>query len=300
MKKSVFFTMLVAAIGLASCSQTPKSNFKTDVDTLSYMLGVSNTQGLSNYAMLRLGVDSTHLDEFFKGIEEGMKQISAKEKAYVSGLSIGQQVASDMFENINESIFTGDSTMSLNKENYLAGFLDGAKNKSFITPDSANVYSRVKGKEVKERSIANLYSEYKKQNEKAVNALRLEIDLTSDVPIYRQIRDRIVRGAASGALAPGERLPTVRQLAADLGVNPMTVNKAYALLKAEGIIVMDRRRGAQIYESFAQSGTPDDDFDGKASLLLSEARTKGVSKQALLARISEIVDTLYQDGEGSK
>ena len=165
MKKSVFFTMLVAAIGLASCSQTPKSNFKTDVDTLSYMLGVSNTQGLSNYAMLRLGVDSTHLDEFFKGIEEGMKQISAKEKAYVSGLSIGQQVASDMFENINESIFTGDSTMSLNKENYLAGFLDGAKNKSFITPDSANVYSRVKGKEVKERSIANLYSEYKKQNE---------------------------------------------------------------------------------------------------------------------------------------
>lgn len=133
-----------------------------------------------------------------------------------------------------------------------------------------------------------------------MNALRLEIDLTSDVPIYRQIRDRIVRGAASGALAPGERLPTVRQLAADLGVNPMTVNKAYALLKAEGIIVMDRRRGAQIYESFAQSGTPDDDFDGKASLLLSEARTKGVSKQALLARISEIVDTLYQDGEGSK
>lgn len=133
-----------------------------------------------------------------------------------------------------------------------------------------------------------------------MNALRLEIDLTSDVPIYRQIRDRIVRGAASGALAPGERLPTVRQLAADLGVNPMTVNKAYALLKAEGIIVMDRRRGAQICESFAQSGTPDDDFDGKASLLLSEARTKGVPKQALLARISEIVDTLYQDGEGSK
>lgn len=133
-----------------------------------------------------------------------------------------------------------------------------------------------------------------------MNALRLEIDVTSDVPIYRQIRDRIVRGAASGALAPGERLPTVRQLAADLGVNPMTVNKAYALLKAEGIIVMDRRRGAQICESFAQSGMPDDDFDGKASLLLSEARTKGVSKQALLARISEIVDTLYQDGEGSK
>ena len=130
--------------------------------------------------------------------------------------------------------------------------------------------------------------------------MRLEIDLTSDVPIYRQIRDRIVRGAASGALAPGERLPTVRQLAADLGVNPMTVNKAYALLKTEGIIVMDRRHGAQMCESFAQRGTPDDDFDGKASLLLSEARTKGVSKQALLARISEIVDTLYQDGEESK
>ncbi len=130
--------------------------------------------------------------------------------------------------------------------------------------------------------------------------MRLEIDMTSNVPIYRQIRDQIVRGAARGELAPGERLPTVRQLAADLSVNPMTVNKAYALLKSEGLLVMDRRRGAQMCESFAQSGSPDDDFDRKASLLLSEARTKGVSKQVLLARIEEIADTLYQDGEESK
>ena len=130
--------------------------------------------------------------------------------------------------------------------------------------------------------------------------MRLEIDMTSSVPIYRQIRDQIVRGAARGELAPGERLPTVRQLAADLSVNPMTVNKAYALLKSEGLLVMDRRRGAQMCESFAQSGSPDDDFDRKASLLLSEARTKGVSKQVLLARIEEIADTLYQDGEESK
>lgn len=135
---------------------------------------------------------------------------------------------------------------------------------------------------------------------KAVSALRLEIDMTSNVPIYRQIRDQIVRGAARGELAPGERLPTVRQLAADLSVNPMTVNKAYALLKSEGLLVMDRRRGAQMCESFAQSGSPDDDFDRKASLLLSEARTKGVSKRVLLARIAEIADTLYQDGEESK
>lgn len=129
--------------------------------------------------------------------------------------------------------------------------------------------------------------------------MRLEIDLTSDVPIYRQIRDGIVHGAASGALMPGERLPTVRQLAADLGVNPMTVNKAYALLKAEGLIWMDRRRGAQLCGHFAETAKPDAAFDRKATLLLSEARTRGVPKQALLERLTQIADTLYQNGEES-
>lgn len=125
--------------------------------------------------------------------------------------------------------------------------------------------------------------------------MRLEIDLTSDIPIYRQIRDQIVRGAATGALVPGEQLPTVRQLAADLGVNPMTVSKAYAQLKAEGLLVMNRRRGAHLCDIAARRTVPDEAFDRRASQLLAEARARGVSKQALLARIAELADDLYED-----
>lgn len=122
--------------------------------------------------------------------------------------------------------------------------------------------------------------------------LRLEIDLAGDVPIYRQIRDQIVRGAASGAIAPGEQLPTVRQLAADLGVNPMTVNKAYAMLKAEGMIAMNRRRGAQLCDITSRRIGLDDSFE-----LIAEARAKGVPKQELLTRITLLADDLY-NGEG--
>ncbi len=61
----------------------------------------------------------------------------------------------------------------------------------------------------------------------------LHIDMSGDTPIYQQIRDQIGYGVASGKLEIGERLPTVRQLAADIGVNPMTVNKAYNLLNPD-------------------------------------------------------------------
>lgn len=72
----------------------------------------------------------------------------------------------------------------------------------------------------------------------------LQLDFSSDLPIYLQIRNQIVLGIASGALVPGERLPTIRTLADEAGVNMMTVSKAYQLLKQEGYIRTDRRSGA--------------------------------------------------------
>jgi DNA-binding transcriptional regulator YhcF (GntR family) len=72
----------------------------------------------------------------------------------------------------------------------------------------------------------------------------IEIDTQSPSPIYEQLRDQIVLGMAAKKLAPGEALPSVRSLAADLGINFHTVNKAYSMLCDEGYIAMDRRRGA--------------------------------------------------------
>lgn len=65
----------------------------------------------------------------------------------------------------------------------------------------------------------------------------IELDMSSSTPIYVQLRNQIVKGIGKGELKTGEKLPTVRQLASDAGVNTMTVNKAYQILKNEGLSV---------------------------------------------------------------
>ena len=74
----------------------------------------------------------------------------------------------------------------------------------------------------------------------------LHLDFSIDTPIYRQIHDQFVLGIADGRLLPGEKLPAIRALANETGVNMMTVNKAYQLLKQEGYITADRRGGTVV------------------------------------------------------
>ena len=76
----------------------------------------------------------------------------------------------------------------------------------------------------------------------------LQLDFTNDTPIYKQIHDQFVLGIANGRLLPGEKLPAIRVLANETGINMMTVNKAYQLLKQEGHISSDRRGGTVVSE----------------------------------------------------
>ena len=74
----------------------------------------------------------------------------------------------------------------------------------------------------------------------------LTFDFSSDTPLYIQLRNQIIIGIADGRLISGEKLPTVRALAEESGINTMTVSKAYQLLKQEGYITTDRRSGAAV------------------------------------------------------
>lgn len=125
----------------------------------------------------------------------------------------------------------------------------------------------------------------------------IKIDMTGDVPIYQQIRNQIVYGVATGQLTIGERLPTVRQLAGEIGVNPMTVSKAYGLLKDEGIIVIDRRQGAKINRLPVDNKALDEEFDQKVKLLISEARMKGISQDKVRQHINQLIDNVYEKKE---
>lgn len=165
MKKSTIFMVLAAAMGMASCASGPKANLKSDVDTLSYMMGASNSQGLKDYAMGRLGVDSAQYANFIKGIEEGMKISGDEKKAYMAGIQIGMQVSGDMYEAINNQFFEGDSAQSLDKGNFLAGFIAAVKENGIVTADSASTYIRTNGEAIKEKAKEARYADYKKQNE---------------------------------------------------------------------------------------------------------------------------------------
>lgn len=193
MKKGTALMVLAAAAGLASCGQsgTPKANMKSDVDTLSYMVGVSNSQGLKDYVVGRLGVDTTYMADFVRGIKEGMKNTSAKEKAYMAGMQIGQQVSGDMYEAINNQLFAGDSTTTMSKENFLAGFIAAVEENSLVTPDSASMYVRTKSEEIKTKALEAKYGEYKKENEEflANNKSKDGIKVTESGLQYRIIKE---------------------------------------------------------------------------------------------------------------
>ncbi|MER7756490.1 GntR family transcriptional regulator [Kitasatospora sp. NPDC097643] len=114
----------------------------------------------------------------------------------------------------------------------------------------------------------------------------LSVDLNSEVPIYQQIRDRVVEAIASGELAVGSPLPSTRQLAADLGINFHTVNKAYDLLRREGLLLLNRKNGAVVQRD-ASSGPPaahfTEDWTARLRTLLAEAVAQGMGDREALA-----------------
>ncbi len=117
----------------------------------------------------------------------------------------------------------------------------------------------------------------------------IEIRDGSDVPIYLQLRNQIVAGISDGRLAPGERLPTVRALAEELGVNVMTVNKAYQLLKQEGFLCTDRRNGARVRERPGEeTGTLPPESVERLRMLAAEARARGMDRADFLALCGQL------------
>jgi GntR family transcriptional regulator len=123
----------------------------------------------------------------------------------------------------------------------------------------------------------------------------LSLELDDAVPLYQQLRDRVVEAIASGALRSGDSLPATRQLAGDLGINMHTVNKAYDLLRQEGLIRLGRRTGAVVSRD-AASGPPADtviaQWEQPARTLLAEAVAKGLSPLETLRRCQTILDDL--------
>ena len=117
----------------------------------------------------------------------------------------------------------------------------------------------------------------------------IQIDFDSDEAIYIQLRNQIILGIATSRLQEGDSLPSVRQLAEEIGINMHTVNKAYSLLRQEGLLTLDRRRGAVIQidvdKLFAVEELRPD-----LQVILAEAVCKNISRE----EVHQMVDELYE------
>lgn len=131
---------------------------------------------------------------------------------------------------------------------------------------------------------------------KEVRIMLINLDVSSGVPIYLQLRNEIVMGIGGGDLAIGEGLPTVRQLAQDIGVNTMTVNKAYNLLKSEGYIEINGRHGAKINPTLNSSREFKEKVERELQLIVAESGLKGIVYKEFM----EICEKAFQNMNGIK
>lgn len=116
----------------------------------------------------------------------------------------------------------------------------------------------------------------------------IELDFNSDKPIYTQLYEAIILAMASGEVTSGEPLPSVRNLASEIGINLHTVNKAYNQLRDEGYIIMDRRKGAIIGDIPIQDDSnKKNTIETDLTLILSKAKLLGYDEEYLTNLINE-------------
>lgn len=128
--KKILLIATIALITISACNRggIPKGNPKTNLDTLSYELGVANSQGVKLYIANQLGVDTAYMDEFYKGFAAAAQANDDKKlQAYYAGVQIGTQVGTQVYGAANSELFGLDSTKTVNLRQLVAGFIEGAK-----------------------------------------------------------------------------------------------------------------------------------------------------------------------------
>ena len=118
----------------------------------------------------------------------------------------------------------------------------------------------------------------------------IEIDFNSSEALYIQLRNQIIMGIATSTIREGDTLPSVRQLAENIGINMHTVNKAYSVLKQEGFLQLDRRRGAVIAIDVNKLQAVEE-MREQLRVLLAKASCQNISRE----EVHQLVDEIYEE-----
>jgi DNA-binding transcriptional regulator YhcF (GntR family) len=124
-------------------------------------------------------------------------------------------------------------------------------------------------------------------NKKEGDIMLIEIDFSSDEAIYQQLCNQIILGIATSRLTDGDVLPSVRQMADDIGINMHTVNKAYTVLKQEGYVKVDRRKGAVIAVDMDKLKMMEE-LKKELQVMIARGSCKNITKDEFHALINEI------------
>ena len=186
--------MATAAAAFTACgNSTPTANLKSDVDSLSYAIGMAQTNGLKEYLVDRMGVDTAYMADFIKGLNEGANAGDNKKKAaYYAGIQIGQQISNQMVKGIEHEVFGNDSTQNISLKNFMAGFVSGVINKGgLMTTDTAQVIAQNLMTKIKTRSMEKEYGPNKAEGVKflADNAKKEGVKTLESGVQYKVIKE---------------------------------------------------------------------------------------------------------------
>lgn len=166
----VLAAMAIATAMFSACgnSSTPKADLKSDVDSMSYAIGLAQSQYVRQAIQQGQVIDTTYMDEFVKGINEGANAGDDKKKAaYIMGLQVGQQLSTQLVKGINHEAFGNDTTKTVSLKNLLAGFITGATGKKgLFTPDAANQIAQSKMEAIKTATMLKEFGPNKAAGEK--------------------------------------------------------------------------------------------------------------------------------------
>ena len=142
------------------------------IDSLSYSMGMAQTQGLKDYLAKQLKVDMSYMDDFVQGLKEGANAGDDQKKAaYYAGIQIGQQILRQMMPVLNRDAFGAESTKKISLDQFMAGFISGVTGKDGkMTVDSANQVARRLMEQVKNDALMEQYGDNKKAGEDFIAA----------------------------------------------------------------------------------------------------------------------------------
>ncbi|BEG98507.1 peptidyl-prolyl cis-trans isomerase [Bacteroides sedimenti] len=168
----------------------PTVSLNNQLDSIAYTIGMAQTQGLKNYLVNNLKMDTAYINEFIKGLNEGVKKLDKKQEALQAGVQIGQQIKKQMIVELNKEIFGADSTKTISVDHFMAGFIAGTLEKDQkMTMEQAQEYARTNMEALKNKSTEQTYGANKEAGAKflAENKLKEGVVTTASGLQYKVI-----------------------------------------------------------------------------------------------------------------